>query len=296
MAFRLIVDSEGRKDRFELESGENLLGSDPGCSVFLPLPGISRHHAILLVVDREVQVADLGSQNGTLVNGRPVGAKARVGAETQLTFGTVSAVLEWKEEDDRAAAVSTRFPEVDGAPSSHTPAPDGPVLRAPATTTSIGPLHVFTLARLPGLVEALSLLGREDRVQAAELVGEALQSSLPCRDVEIILDGGVLYRSGSPSGEGTVSEVDTSSRGGSPLGLARQEVRGFEVAAEFETAGAGQLFGPILQTAGHLLVWSLTSRAARRPVIPDHHASPDRTSGPELPPLPSPVTVHSTLR
>jgi len=53
-----------------LAEGENVLGRDEGLAARVDLPGVSRHHARLMVEDGVATVEDLGSKNGTFVNGR----------------------------------------------------------------------------------------------------------------------------------------------------------------------------------------------------------------------------------
>lgn len=70
-----IVFRGGRKgpvQTFALSAAENLLGRDPGIAVSIPREGISRQHARILVAEQEYEIEDLGSTNGTFVNGTPV--------------------------------------------------------------------------------------------------------------------------------------------------------------------------------------------------------------------------------
>lgn len=71
--------------RVPLEDAEVVLGRDPGCEVPLPFEDVSRHHA-RLVPDRGGHVlVDLGSTNGTWVNGVEVrSAKLTAGDRLQL--------------------------------------------------------------------------------------------------------------------------------------------------------------------------------------------------------------------
>jgi len=64
------------KGPFSLESDETILGRDPTCQVVLALPPISRRHAALRRDSRGYSLCDLGSANGTTLNGSPVGEKA----------------------------------------------------------------------------------------------------------------------------------------------------------------------------------------------------------------------------
>ena len=53
------------KEAFTLTQGENLLGRDPGVSVSIDSPGVSRHHARIVVSGVSATLEDLGSKNGT---------------------------------------------------------------------------------------------------------------------------------------------------------------------------------------------------------------------------------------
>ncbi|MEO1087559.1 MAG: FHA domain-containing protein, partial [Acidobacteriota bacterium] len=71
MAYRLSVSIEGRRHRRVLTLGENLVGSAATCDLRIEHPSVSRHHAAVLLVDGggAIEVADLGSRNGTHING-----------------------------------------------------------------------------------------------------------------------------------------------------------------------------------------------------------------------------------
>ena len=79
--------------QFSLRQGETVIGRARDAGVRIDSGGVSRHHARVVVSGGEARVEDLGSKNGTFVNGQPVtgvcrlheGAEIRVGAVT-LTF------------------------------------------------------------------------------------------------------------------------------------------------------------------------------------------------------------------
>ena len=81
---RLLVSgpepgADGSTQRtYELSAPLTILGRGTDCDLRLVDPGVSRHHAELRVEDGEVVLVDLGSTNGTFVNGQPV---RRVGAD-----------------------------------------------------------------------------------------------------------------------------------------------------------------------------------------------------------------------
>ncbi|WP_448614886.1 FhaA domain-containing protein [Modestobacter sp. URMC 112] len=67
----LVVDGPGT--RHVLEPGSNVLGRGTDADIRLPDTGVSRKHADVQLEGGTAVVEDLGSTNGTLVNGRRVG-------------------------------------------------------------------------------------------------------------------------------------------------------------------------------------------------------------------------------
>jgi pSer/pThr/pTyr-binding forkhead associated (FHA) protein/PAS domain-containing protein len=55
-----------------LKSGENTVGRLPECEISLTSPGVSKRHAKLIVQETQCLLKDLGSSNGTFVNGSKV--------------------------------------------------------------------------------------------------------------------------------------------------------------------------------------------------------------------------------
>jgi diguanylate cyclase (GGDEF)-like protein len=55
--------------RFPLEPGEAVLGRSSDCDLLVPLDGVSRRHCRFRVEPGRVTVQDLGSKNGTWING-----------------------------------------------------------------------------------------------------------------------------------------------------------------------------------------------------------------------------------
>jgi DNA-binding winged helix-turn-helix (wHTH) protein len=55
-----------------LAAGENLMGRDKGAAVCLDAASVSRHHARILVDGPRASLEDLGSRNGTCLNGERV--------------------------------------------------------------------------------------------------------------------------------------------------------------------------------------------------------------------------------
>jgi len=88
MAYRLI--SPDGTQSFDLKMHAPLIvGRAPTCDLSVPDPTISRRHAELIVDDEQVTLRDLGSSNGTFVNGRKVAA-ATLEVDDLVAFGKVA--------------------------------------------------------------------------------------------------------------------------------------------------------------------------------------------------------------
>jgi DNA-binding NtrC family response regulator len=69
-----------------------LLGQSPVCAIRLSDPEVSRRHAALAVGESGLQIIDLGSTNGTSVNGVTIKEASLVGGEAIRVGGTVISV------------------------------------------------------------------------------------------------------------------------------------------------------------------------------------------------------------
>lgn len=65
-----LTKADGDTEVFALQSGEMLLGREADCHVQLDFAGISRRHLRLVTVLDDTFLEDLGSRNGTFVNGK----------------------------------------------------------------------------------------------------------------------------------------------------------------------------------------------------------------------------------
>lgn len=86
--------TEGNKT-YRLVEGENTVGRDPECHVWLNTTSVSRHHARLSVDSRSGRIAleDLGSKNGTLHKGTLVERPVTLVEGDTLGFGSVELTL-----------------------------------------------------------------------------------------------------------------------------------------------------------------------------------------------------------
>jgi Protein of unknown function (DUF3662)/Inner membrane component of T3SS, cytoplasmic domain len=100
---RLVVAGSGpgtgltAGSTYELTTPVTLLGRGTDCDLRLVDTGVSRHHAELRVEDTQVVLVDLGSTNGTFVNGQHVRRVALTDG-TNVTLGRTTLVF---RQDDR---------------------------------------------------------------------------------------------------------------------------------------------------------------------------------------------------
>lgn len=87
-----------------LAEGENLIGREPDCAVWLDASGVSRRHARIEVRGGgdEVRLEDLGSTNGTFVNGAQLQNAVAVTNGDRIQVGGVEVTLRvWSRGESR---------------------------------------------------------------------------------------------------------------------------------------------------------------------------------------------------
>ena len=82
----------GTQRTYEISTPLIILGRGTDCDLRLVDPGVSRHHAEIRVEDGEVVLVDLGSTNGTFVNGQPV-RRVTLTDGTRVTLGRTTLVF-----------------------------------------------------------------------------------------------------------------------------------------------------------------------------------------------------------
>ena len=95
--------------RILLFEGSATLGRDASCDIVINDPSVSREHAVLVVTDGQLTVADRDSKNGTRVDGRKLTETSVVRSGQRITFGTVEATVLGKS--DFADTTMTVFEE-----------------------------------------------------------------------------------------------------------------------------------------------------------------------------------------
>ena len=106
MAEISISRADGTKERVPLKQERVTIGRSRESDVFLPDQWLSRHHAEILVREGAHVIADLGSKNGTLLNGERVQGERRLRHGDVITLGehhiTFHTEEDTHEEEERA--------------------------------------------------------------------------------------------------------------------------------------------------------------------------------------------------
>lgn len=94
----VIVEGPGAGHEYPLEKAVNVVGREKGVDVLLPDTAVSRRHAAIEAGGGAFRLKDLGSTNGTLLNGKKVReGPIRHGDRFQVGNTTLQFVLEERE-------------------------------------------------------------------------------------------------------------------------------------------------------------------------------------------------------
>ena len=79
-----------RGRRVALHEGENIVGRDPNCGVWIDAAGVSRRHARILIDRDGVRLEDLGSKNGTRVGDVRIATAVALQDSDRIAFGPIA--------------------------------------------------------------------------------------------------------------------------------------------------------------------------------------------------------------
>ncbi len=135
-SFRLTMRSGPAPGKsFPLEQEEVFLGRDLSNDIPISDPEISRRHARFLMRADGIVIEDLGSTNGTFINGMRVSAPQVLHSGDVITFGeNIVVVFEPASYDPNATVIAsqTRMPAPPAQQQAPKQPPPAPVYPAPA--------------------------------------------------------------------------------------------------------------------------------------------------------------------
>ena len=107
---------------FSLAPGENIIGRDPRCTVWVDASGVSRRHARIVVTTTESTIEDLGSRNGTSIRRTVVTAPRRLADGDPIRLGATTLTFrQWSEERAPRTEALARRRRRKTEPSPHQP-------------------------------------------------------------------------------------------------------------------------------------------------------------------------------
>jgi S1-C subfamily serine protease/pSer/pThr/pTyr-binding forkhead associated (FHA) protein len=137
---QLLVLDGPRKGMTAVFSGDVALGRHPG-SAFQFDPerdlDVSARHAMIVRAGDQWSVRDLGSSNGTLVNGHPVTMDVRLGDTDQVRLGPTGPRVEVRLVPDTTPDQAPHFPVARTGQTAPAPAADQPLRTTGSTTQRI---------------------------------------------------------------------------------------------------------------------------------------------------------------
>jgi DNA-binding winged helix-turn-helix (wHTH) protein len=90
---------------FRLAEGENVVGRDPTCSAVIDELDVSRFHARITIAGLTTTIEDLGSKNGTFVDGVRITTRTPLASGTEIRLGETPLTFHRREapESTRSA-------------------------------------------------------------------------------------------------------------------------------------------------------------------------------------------------
>ena len=103
----VCIEGSAKDSIWEITRKRVIIGRDPNCDIHIDDPGLSRNHAEIIRDGDTLLFVDLGSLNGSMINGNPVsrhllaaGDTVRIGESAFLVLGEDSGELfHWHEND-----------------------------------------------------------------------------------------------------------------------------------------------------------------------------------------------------
>jgi hypothetical protein len=148
----VIVDGPNSGREFDLADSALVIGRDASAGIVLDDPEASRRHAAASVEGASVRVEDLGSTNGTFVNGERITAARTVSEGDRVRIGTtvfevravaqatrIGTVIPDEPEDAQATRVGTSIPDLPPEPPAGPPPTEAPPPREATPPSGLPP-------------------------------------------------------------------------------------------------------------------------------------------------------------
>ncbi|MCB1626348.1 MAG: sigma 54-interacting transcriptional regulator [Xanthomonadales bacterium] len=175
--------------RHRLGVGRHQLGTHQDCDVALQDPTVSRRHLQLEFDGERIWLQDLGSLNGTWVDGRRIDRMELSAEQTEIRLGEVPVRIE------ALGGAEVRLAVAGDAATGESVVPS---IQPPAATWAQGGVARFSLRHLPGLLDRLR--GQVDPVAYAQALLGALHEGGNDLAYSVLHDRAVMASVGQTSG------------------------------------------------------------------------------------------------
>jgi hypothetical protein len=132
---RLVATRGDQTLSFPLREGSTIIGRHPSCHISIPAKGVSRRHCQVYVDENSAILRDLGSANGTFVNGDRIVERTELHEGDRITLGNFDLRFEITEGE----AAGGYYPESGATEDVIVEAETGPEPSEPAYAGQPGP-------------------------------------------------------------------------------------------------------------------------------------------------------------
>ncbi|MDD4973857.1 MAG: FHA domain-containing protein [Bacteriovorax sp.] len=101
----VVVGGKSRGQEFVLKTGDNTLGRDSSCDIHFQVEGVSKKHLAVTVTDDVVYLQDMGSANGTFLNGKIIKRATVKGGDK---IGLPNAILQLVHVQEKKVVIKKR--------------------------------------------------------------------------------------------------------------------------------------------------------------------------------------------
>lgn len=103
----VLLKKDGTTKVFPVQSKAAILGRSPECDLCIPLQVVSRRHCQLSQEQEALKLRDLGSSNGTFLNGQQILDDAQVKAGDKFQVGPLTFAIQVDGKPDVTSALDT---------------------------------------------------------------------------------------------------------------------------------------------------------------------------------------------
>lgn len=110
----------GERKDFTLEKKTTVIGRKPDADLRVPLSDVSRAHCEVTLNGKAATIRDLGSSNGTFINGERVDDDVKLAAGDRIRIGSITFVVQIDGEPAKIGIDAVRPPAVQTKPQAAT--------------------------------------------------------------------------------------------------------------------------------------------------------------------------------